>query len=85
MTERICQFLCYTGGVSAIWVKMTAGYSLNLRGYQEKLATSFGMSDAKYGKTPMDEGFLKFECKRRFEDPSIYRRSLVGALLTYRY
>lgn len=56
------------------------GYSLSLRGYIEKLAARFRMSDAKHAKTPMDEGFLKLECEEKFEDPSSYR-SLIGALL----
>lgn len=55
-------------------------YSLSLRGYIEKLAARFGMSNAKYAKTPMDDGFLKLECGEKLENQSIYR-SLVGALL----
>lgn len=55
-------------------------YSISLRGYIEKLAARFGMSEAKPAKTPMDEGFLKLQNGEKLEDESLYR-SLVGALL----
>lgn len=57
-------------------------YSMNQKGYIEKIIERFNLKDAKNSKIPLDPGYFKSreEEQTEFPDPTIYQ-SLIGMIL----